>query len=455
MHDREPAPTAGRSVAMLITRASLVVAILSLACSNGPSSADCRAGEVWFEGRCAEVCVDVCTAPGTCCREGVCLPCQGSGEPPLITRVDGTGTPDAQPGYAAHRLRDRVVVTGEYLADAEFTLRGTAPVTPLYALARCAPGTDLQVELALPALAVGGRFVLSAQNQSGQCNADLEILKGEPGTLEASGAQIVASINDALTNDPGLSIVRTLSPAAGDLRYVNAEGDTMTGELIVQASVGVGTDAPAAGLEVHPTGRVALTGLVTAGSGWTEINGSGTAFQSELAPGDTIVVGATTYTVATVDSDTHLTLTGGTSEGFVDAQAFVLADILRLVDGGGQEALRVDRRGALQVSGDFACSGCVASAELADGGVASQDIADGTILGADLADGAVSTAQLAAGAVTNAKLSCSCGTCFVFQTNVNQASSGQACGTQCTRSERLCTPNGWIYLYNCSTSSCA
>lgn len=68
-----------------------------------------------------------------------------------------------------------------------------------------------------------------------------------------------------------------------------------------------------------------LTGAVSTTAGSNEVTGSSTQFETELKPGDTIQFNndTTVYTVATITSDTHLTLETNVEETLTDANMYL------------------------------------------------------------------------------------------------------------------------------------
>ncbi|WDT74332.1 MAG: hypothetical protein MPW16_13840 [Candidatus Manganitrophus sp.] len=133
----------------------------------------------------------------------------------------------------------------------------------------------------------------------------------------------------------------------GDVLYMASQGDpAVTGDdtlsILTEASrVNTGGDPPLsvsipalnnpAGLFIDPvqdrlyisntSNDVPLTGTIVVIEGSEFVTGAGTLFSTELAPGDTIRIGTTLFTVSAVGSNTSLTLsapyTGNTATGIV------------------------------------------------------------------------------------------------------------------------------------------
>jgi hypothetical protein len=176
--------------------------------SEGCQSIDqCRAGQICFRDTCSTVCAETSQCDlGNICEGGVCVQSTVTGDPPVITSVNGTGSVDGLSGHGGRHLKDRLAIAGAHLLNTVFSLTGVDPPTSPYPLVLCGTTTDSHVEVALPADVQPGAFVLTASNQAGACDASLSLLQGEPGSLDASGTQIVTAINEVLAADPTLSV---------------------------------------------------------------------------------------------------------------------------------------------------------------------------------------------------------------------------------------------------------
>lgn len=188
------------------------------------SASDCSGGEVCLDGACYRVCQQHsdCGEQEHCSADGVCVSGYPEGVvPPVISGVDGTGSLDGSEGHADRHIHDRIIVEGEHLSGAKFSLRGVDPVSEPQRLERCGAGTDTRVALGLPPSldSLGeGTYALSAVNEAGQCDATLRILQGESGSLEASAFDIIDSVNAETQADAQLRLYGTLeSETGGDL----------------------------------------------------------------------------------------------------------------------------------------------------------------------------------------------------------------------------------------------
>lgn len=171
-------------------------------CTN---TQDCAGGQICNEGCCTKLCNTVQDCfPGQDCTNGICTGNPLPVDPPRIISVNGTGSTDTTAGHSNRHLRDRLVVSGERLVGATATLTGPNPIADVIDLQTCDVPTDTQVALALPTTIVPGTYTLTLTNAGGECSASLTLAQGEPGSLTASGAQIIASLNNTLTADPTL-----------------------------------------------------------------------------------------------------------------------------------------------------------------------------------------------------------------------------------------------------------
>lgn len=81
------------------------------------------------------------------------------------------------------------------------------------------------------------------------------------------------------------------------------------GIVTTTMDVGVGTNAPAACMDLVGTLSRALSGVLSAGQGNTSVIGdAATKFKTELSVGDSIKIGAEIFTVASIADDHNLTL---------------------------------------------------------------------------------------------------------------------------------------------------
>jgi hypothetical protein len=104
---------------------------------------------------------------------------------------------------------------------------------------------------------------------------------GQAGAVRV-GAGLTLAVDGTVSVDTASLPSSGITQAAGDLRYVNITGDTMTGDLIVNAKLGVGV-TPAVGFHVK-TSSIFLDGFVssqgsrfTAPIGYGGVSGPGSA----------------------------------------------------------------------------------------------------------------------------------------------------------------------------------
>ena len=119
----------------------------------------CGSGLVCIVGVCEKICNgnNDCADNEFCADTHTCKKQLVTADPPVITKVEGTGTNDG----SGKRLRDRLVVLGKNLGGATFELKLGANRTEL---TRCEAGTDLQVTVALPASVSAGLYTLTAES---------------------------------------------------------------------------------------------------------------------------------------------------------------------------------------------------------------------------------------------------------------------------------------------------
>ena len=108
-------------------------------------------------------------------------------------------------------------------------------------------------------------------------------------------------------------------------------------------NVGVGTSEPDSAL--HVQGGAPITGTGTLTSTGTAVTGAGTAFTTQLHPGDLLVVGAQTQVVAAVTDNTNLT-TEAAFDPPLNASVFTFEQsICRVTDNAGATHLVVNAYG--------------------------------------------------------------------------------------------------------------
>lgn len=120
----------------------------------------------------------------------------------------------------------------------------------------------------------------------------------------------------------------------------------------------VGINAPASlthQLQIRPTRSRSLTGTVATNAGSPTVSGTGTAFTTELRPGNTVRINAANYTVLNVTSDTSLTLATNAASTLTGQTATSDDPSLRIeTENGANTILDVDERGTLILYDDGA-----------------------------------------------------------------------------------------------------
>ena len=192
-----------------LLRNCLPALLLVLSCSSGgnigerfPGSqrcereSDCPAGSLCIQKVCRAVCVvdsdcpntQVCIAGGLCVASEPPRPCQNDSDctdkdqvcsdnicivapidPPVIESINGSGSIDPNPDHAERHIHDRLVVSGQNLAGATFTLTQSGAGSSGVSLERCNEGSDTnqRVEVSLPTDLVDGDYTLTVANQAG------------------------------------------------------------------------------------------------------------------------------------------------------------------------------------------------------------------------------------------------------------------------------------------------
>src|SRR5215207_6116058 len=115
-------------------------------------------------------------------------------------------------------------------------------------------------------------------------------------------------------------------------------------------NVGVGTAAPTSVLHAKGNLSSQLTGTVGVTQNSATVTGTGTAFTTELAVGDSIKIGISTFTVSAIASATSLTLdanyAGTTASGF---SAFRDPGLFAIDNGAGVSKLAMDKMGRVGI----------------------------------------------------------------------------------------------------------
>ncbi|MBI5511669.1 MAG: hypothetical protein HY903_23175 [Deltaproteobacteria bacterium] len=212
------------------------------------TNTECGGGQACIDGGCATLCRadNECAATERCDVDHCVTRSGGSGAPPIIQTVNGSGSVDQKDGHMPRHLRDRLLITGFNLADATAELLPESG--PPYDLAPCVSPTDTELQVRMPPALAAGRYSLVVANEAGVCDASLQILQGEPGSLNASGSLIVDSINSALATDPALRL-RGALPTDELVSFVAARAAlALSGSSVVvngDEQVGTGENADA------------------------------------------------------------------------------------------------------------------------------------------------------------------------------------------------------------------
>src|SRR5690349_4798921 len=114
-------------------------------------------------------------------------------------------------------------------------------------------------------------------------------------------------------------------------------------------NLGVGTDAPAARLDVRGDLSRALPGTVATTAGSAAVAGTGTTFTADLVPGVPVRIGAEDAIVLTVSSDVALTLDRALTATATAATLLAGGPLLSLARATGDAVLRVDAAGRVGV----------------------------------------------------------------------------------------------------------
>ncbi len=249
----------------------VLVAVLALACSgNTPSGGgqcsgnkDCDPGQVCSSGACISLCrTDRDCGADRVCDDGVCV--AGVRSSPRIDAVDGDGTVVCPDAAGTHCIAAGLLVLGDNLEGATFTLSGSG--APVELVARDG-AIATSVALELPDVAPG-TYTLTAANGAGSADQALQLLQGPPGP-DLTPNQLVDRVNQA-TNVIAVQRlpvgVGATDVAAGN--HVHA-ASAITGVFDAsQLPVGTAADTVAAGDHTHaylPLAGGNVTGSLTVG----------------------------------------------------------------------------------------------------------------------------------------------------------------------------------------------
>ncbi len=244
---------------------------------------ECPAGEVCQNKVCAKTCDSTTPCPGGySCQNGLCV--TGATGAPELASVAGMSTTTCDDGEPC--IGTGFVVSGAHLANAVFTITGPDAAAKSYELTRLnAASDDNSAELApvFPRRQVDlgeGTYVITAVNQSGTGNANVQLLRGEPGP-DLTADQLIDRIN---TGSNGKKIqARFLDVAGGG-------GGGATGVLTSYENGGAGVESV---LQLREM-RVVLNGSTTNAAS-VAVNQSKLEELCADANGCSITLGATRF----------------------------------------------------------------------------------------------------------------------------------------------------------------
>lgn len=136
-------------------------------------------------------------------------------------------------------------------------------------------------------------------------------------------------------------------------------------ELTYQSGpVGVGIEDPAGALSVRSYFTEPITGLVTVGTGQTQVVGNGTLFTVDLAVGDALWIADEISIVSAIASNIELSLQDPRVMGALDAVALLGGTLVQLQDGAERDRFLVDSAGHVSAAGKISALGfCDASGQ--------------------------------------------------------------------------------------------
>jgi hypothetical protein len=341
------APMRNLSRCLVVLVLSFVAACSGRKANSSGGSGDCgscEAGQVCVDSTCKAICQSDSDCESTeICTDQLC----GTGSRsnvPTVTGIDANGSATGgSGGLAAHRYDGELTILGQNLAGASAEL---ALGTQSWKLQICS-STDTNLVATFPAgfPDADGTYILTVANQAGACNTTLPILKGETGGAGAQGSQgspgvpCGSCVDSDTIADLAVTTADLADNAATDAKVV----DTLSinnGRLYAPAgagSVGVGTNAPAANLEVRRSAPIAGTGTLTSAA--AAVTGSGTSFTTQISVGDVLVVGAQSAVVLSVTDNTHLATKAAFSPVLNNSSFQYVRPLLRLSDSSGQSHL--------------------------------------------------------------------------------------------------------------------
>ena len=191
-------------------------------------------------------------------------------------------------------------------------------------------GQALSLDLATTgtagALSAADKTKLDALSGTNTGDFTLGAFGSTPSAEGASRSAQVLTLQPASASFPG-GVSTTTQSFAGAKTFTEAVAisDTTAAALVVDTStfavdalndrVGIGTASPSARLHLAAKAVTAGTGTISGGTGTSTITGVGTAFTTQLAVGDVLVITSNgdVRTVTAIASDTSLTSDGPTS----------------------------------------------------------------------------------------------------------------------------------------------
>ena len=169
-------------VALCVPLIGLGACVDETASGDCQSHIDCGEGNICEAGTCKRVCAyDTQCSSGQICENDVCVEGERAAVP-VITAVDGDGSPDDRPEHTRHHFDRTLLVQGEHLAGAEVKLSGGDTT---WTLEPCNRDPN-QLVLAMPkGLSANPDtptpYTLTVANQQGSCAVTLPVLQGERG----------------------------------------------------------------------------------------------------------------------------------------------------------------------------------------------------------------------------------------------------------------------------------
>jgi hypothetical protein len=202
-------------------------------CISGDENKQCPQGKQCLDAdhKCHFVCVESsdCYAYHQICNaDRVCV---DPGQPgPTITAIDGDGALNASSSQGDHVVHAGLVVTGTGLTGVTVSLAGQMAGLPSYsALSIRAGATAERLEVDLPGDVLPGSYTLGVVNQYGGASATAQLLKGDPGSCDAS--ECVSQ------TFPGASRVSTIVARAVNGSTVADVSVTLDGQELIATPV--------------------------------------------------------------------------------------------------------------------------------------------------------------------------------------------------------------------------